>query len=754
MGDSYFDEHNARQAGDNEKGGMVDDEQSPIEEVALVVSTADDPSLPIYTFRMWFIGVLTCALLSFINQYFWFRQASLIINPIAAIICTLYLGRFMADVLPTARINMFGTYFTLNDGPFGLKEHVLISIFANTGSAFGNGNAYAIDIITIVRQMYGKKIGFFPAFLLITTTQVLGYGWAGLLRRFLVDPAHMWWPLNLVNVSLFRTLHEPDTPPKGQLTRLQFFLICVCISFSWYAVPDYLMPIVTTMSWVCWAWPHSVTAHQLGSGQYGMGIGAFSMDWATISAFLLSPLATPWFALVNIFVGFCIVTYIFIPAIYWGDVYDAKRYAFLSSKLFLYSGKVYPTQKVLTPQLRLNVTAYEELGKAHLSGFFAITYGIGFAALTATVVHVALWHGVEIWQRSRLAAMESKPDIHTRLMQRYPKLPEWWFMVLLVVNIGVAIGTLEGYKEFQLPWWGLLIGCALSAFFTLPIGIIAATTNQVPGLNIITEMIWGYIQPGRPVANVCFKTYGYISMTQAVSFLQDFKLGHYMKIPPRSMFLVQVCGTILAGIVNLGAAYWLYGTIEKGHICITSGPNAIPLNSQWTCPSANVFFTASVIWGLIGPKRVFGPHAEYRDLNWFFLIGAFAPIPFWALAKVLPNQRWLRKVNMPILIGSTGLMPPAGPINYTSWFVVGMTFNYFVFKYKKAWWVRYNYVLSAAMDTGVMFMAIVVFVSVQVNNGYYLEWWGAGLSLIDNCKYARCARAKGALSIDASCPVV
>ena len=50
----------------------------------------------------------------------------------------------------------------------------------------------------------------------------------------------------------------------------------------------------------------------------------------------------------------------------------------------------------------------------------------------------------------------------------------------------------------------------------------------------------GTILPGRPIANVCFKTYGYMSMSQAISFLSDFKLGHYMKIPPRSMFLVQV----------------------------------------------------------------------------------------------------------------------------------------------------------------------------------------------------------------------
>jgi hypothetical protein len=50
----------------------------------------------------------------------------------------------------------------------------------------------------------------------------------------------------------------------------------------------------------------------------------------------------------------------------------------------------------------------------------------------------------------------------------------------------------------------------------------------------------GLIRPGYPIANVCFKVYGYMSMSQAVAFLSDFKLGHYMKIPPKSMFVVQV----------------------------------------------------------------------------------------------------------------------------------------------------------------------------------------------------------------------
>ena len=34
--------------------------------------------------------------------------------------------------------------------------------------------------------------------------QILGFGWAGIFRRYLVEPAAMWWPTNLVQVSLFR----------------------------------------------------------------------------------------------------------------------------------------------------------------------------------------------------------------------------------------------------------------------------------------------------------------------------------------------------------------------------------------------------------------------------------------------------------------------------------------------------------------------------------------------------------------------
>lgn len=641
----------------------------------------------------------------------------------------------------TNRIFFKGTRyeFTLNPGPFNVKEHVLITIFANSGA----GTVYAIHIVSAVKIFYRERITFFVSLIVVITTQVLGFGWAGIFRRYLVEPAEMWWPANLVQVSLFRALHEKEERAKGGLSRTQFFLIAFICSFAYYVLPGYLFPMLTSLSWVCWVFPNSVLAQQLGSGLKGLGLGAIGLDWSSVSSYLGSPLASPWFATANMAVGFAFIMYIVTPISYWFNFYHAKNFPIFSDGLFTSTGQDYNISSIIDNKFNLDVAAYEKSGPLYLSTFFAMTYGVGFAALSATIVHVALFHGREIWQQSKSAFQEKKMDVHTRLMSKYNQVPEWWFVSILIANIAATIFACEYYNDqLQLPWWGVLLACGLAIFFTLPIGIITATTNQTPGLNIITEYIIGYLYPGRPVANICFKVYGYISMTQAITFLQDFKLGHYMKIPPRTMFMAQVVGTLIAALVYLGTAWWLMDTIPN--ICNT---NLLPSNSPWTCPGDHVFYDASVIWGLIGPRRIFGDLGTYAAINWFFLIGAVAPLLVWFAHKAFPEKRWISLINMPILIGATGNMPPATAVNYISWIVVGFLSGFVVFRYRQNWWRRHNYVLSGALDAGLAFMGVLLYLCLGMEE-ISLSWWGSNL---DGCPLASCPTAKGI--VVGGCPV-
>ncbi|KAL5577446.1 hypothetical protein UlMin_019145 [Ulmus minor] len=594
--------------------------------------------------------------------------------------------------------------FNLNPGPFNVKEHVLITIFANSGA----GTVSAIHLVSAVKIFYRKNMSFF----------VLGFGWAGVFRRYLVEPAAMWWPQKLVQVSLFRALHEKEKRPNGGLTRNQFILIAFTCSFAYYVFPGYLFPRLTSFSWVCWIFPTSILAHQLGSGLRGLGIGAFGFDWSTISSYLDSPLASPWFATANVAVGFSLELYVLVPLAYWFNIYKSKSFPIFSDGLFTSTGQSYNVSAIIDSKFHVDMEAYEREGPLHMSTLFAINYGFTFACLTATIVHVILFNGRQIWELSKSAFQEKKMDAHTRLMRRYKQVPEWWFVCLLVANIAATIFTCQYYNdELQLKWWGVLLACALAIFFTLPIGVIKATTNQMMGLNVITECIIGYLYPGYPVANMCFKVYGYVSLKQGITFLEDFKLGHYMKIPPRAMFLAQVVGTIISALVHLGTAWWLMDTIPE--ICDRA---LLPADSHWTCPGDHVFYDASVIWGLIGPRRIFGNLGYYSAINWFFLAGAVAPVLVWLAQKAFPDKNWIGLINMPVTFGSSNLLP-ATAVNYTSWIVIGFASGFIAYRYYRGWWSRRNYVLSGALDTGLAFMGVLLYLCLGMEH-VSLNWWG------------------------------
>ncbi|KAH7565681.1 hypothetical protein JRO89_XS09G0245700 [Xanthoceras sorbifolium] len=376
--------------------------------------------------------------------------------------------------------------------------------------------------------------------------------------------------------------------------------------------------------------------------------------------------------------------YVITPLSYWLNLYHAKNFPIFSEDLFMTNGEQYDILSIVDSKFHLDRNVYAKNGPVNLSTFFAMTYGLGFATLSVMLVHVLLFSGSDLWKQTRNACGGNKKmDIHTKLMKNYNTVPMWWFLVILVVNIAAILFACQHYNaSLQLPWLGALLACAIALYFTLPIE--------------------------RPVANMCFKVYGYISMAQALTFLADFKLGHYMKIPPRAMFMAQVVGTVLAVFVYTITAWWLMGEIP--HLCDTS---MLPRDNPWTCPMDRVFFDASVIWGLVGPRRIFGDLGEYGKINWSFLGGAIAPVLVWLAHKAFLSQKWIRLIHMPVLLGATAMMPPATAVNFTSWIFLGFLSGFVLFRYRPDWWKRYNYILSGGLDAGTAFMTVLLFLALQ-----------------------------------------
>ncbi|KAF5384567.1 hypothetical protein D9757_006480 [Collybiopsis confluens] len=790
-----------------------EEEDSPFPEVRASVSNIDDPEMPAMTFRMWIVGLSLCMLSAALNVFFNFRSPAPSVVPNALLLLSYPLGKFLSFTLPikTFRIPLPRSPFTksssrpadpalppppppsfsfsLNPGPWNIKEHALVFIMANVAIS----SPYAINAIVVSEVYYEQVWGYWFSLVLVLATQLTGFGLAGVCRRFLVWPASMVWPQNLVACTLLNTLHaeeeadldddgavsgavvaHPDAVEDGipssssipipgkisrskshvttptsflsrlrsslnpfastrqkPLTRYRFFIVLAVFSFIFFFLPGFLFQALSVFSFICWAVPTNVVVNQLFGVYSGMGMSVLTADWTQIS-WIGSPLMVPWWAQVHIFGGFVAFFWILTPILYYTNSWDLAYFPISDNQPYDRFGGAYNITRVLTKDDTFNQTAYEEYSALYLPATYAVCYLIAFALSTCVITHTLLYHGKALLAGIKRIRVESD-DIHAKLMRSYPEVPDWWYLLSMVVFFCLAIIAVEVWHS-GVPIWALLLAVLLPMIYILPSGFIYAMTGQGITLNIVAQIIPGTLLPGNPMANMVFKAYSVQTLSEATAFVQDLKLGHYIKIPPRATFLVQLISTILASFVQVGVKQWIFANVPD--IC-KSGQK-----SQLTCPHNQVFFTASSVWGLIGPTRQFGTGSIYHPHLYAIAIGAVLPIPFWLYQRRYPAS-WIRYVSTPVILNGVSAIPPATGkflfvlystwlirfqtgINFSSWFAVGFIFQYLIRKRNFAWWAKFNYVTSAALDCGTVISLIFIFFTLQFPRGgqISLNWWG------------------------------
>lgn len=198
------------------------------------------------------------------------------------------LGKFMHIVLPTTCFRTFGHSWSLNPGPFNIKEHVVIGFMINVGF---NG-IYATDIIATQKVFFNQETPYLYQLLVCTSTTIIGFGLVGFIRPFIVWPASMIWPASLVNATIYNTLHGTFGNTQKGMSRLKFFVIVLICAAVWYLLPGYLFTSLSVFNWVCWIAPTNVIINQIFGYNTGLGVGFLTFDWAQIS-WLSSPLVTP-----------------------------------------------------------------------------------------------------------------------------------------------------------------------------------------------------------------------------------------------------------------------------------------------------------------------------------------------------------------------------------------------------------------------------------------------------------------------------
>ncbi len=180
-------------------GGEDDDvpvvEDSPYPEVRAAVHPYDDHTLPCNTLRAWTIGLSLIFLGASMNTLFSLRSPNISLGALIAQVIAWPLGRGWARFVPDKDVTLLLPWLAkgglkrvtirLNPGPFNVKEHAIIVVMASVSFSV----AYATDIILAQKVFYDQDFGLVWQMLLVVSTQSLGYGIAGMMRRFLGEYA-------------------------------------------------------------------------------------------------------------------------------------------------------------------------------------------------------------------------------------------------------------------------------------------------------------------------------------------------------------------------------------------------------------------------------------------------------------------------------------------------------------------------------------------------------------------------------------
>ena len=468
----------------------------------------------------------------------------------------------------------------LNPFPFNQKEHVAILIsksISNCDLLSALLTSLIVSSSAAQKLYYPNQPGKVVSIFLIFSSQLLGYGFAGLLRKTLVYPKAMLFPGSLPISTLFQTLHRDK---KETQLRLKFFYMVAAGIFCWEWIPEYIMPILVGVNIFCPAKRDSLKFTNFfggAGGNEGLGVFGLCLDWQYIGS---GCLYMPPLTLLTGFTGYVLCIILFM-GIYYSNILRAQSMPFLSQ--LLYTGRSnfshfdrYNQTTILNDASELDPSMLADYGLPWFAATYASSLLTNNLGTTATITYMFLYHISDLaiiyndftknvlqkairpslWHWKFWDGKQEKPDKsdpgldpHYKLMLEYDEVPGWRYATIMVLSFTVGMICIYEAKS-TLPWYAYIVSILLSFVFTLFMGIQTARFGMYVGQQNLIQMIGAFINPGKPLANMYFTLYGSNSVTQALGLLSDLKLGQYMKLSPKATFTMQILGTLIGAILN------------------------------------------------------------------------------------------------------------------------------------------------------------------------------------------------------------
>lgn len=520
------------------------------------------------------------------------------------------------------------------------------------------------------------------------------------------------------------------------ISRYRFFITAFIAMFVWFWFPDTIFGALSIFNWIAWIAPNNFNLTAITGINKGLGFNPFpTFDWNVVTHHV-DPLVVPFRVTFNAFVG-AVLGGITIVGLYWTNAFNTGYLPINSNAMYNHQAGSYNVTKILDHRGWLNETAYQAYSPVYLAASSITMYYYFFATYAATVSYAILYHrnDIALGFRSLVRSFKKEKtddfkDVHAKMMASYKEVPEWWYLILNVVAIVFGVAAVAAWPT-ETSVGVVFFGIALALVFVIPTGIIFATTGMEVEFNVLAEFIGGAWEPGNALAMNFFKCFGYVTTAHALDFANDLKLAHYLKIPQRHTFFAQVIAVFVSALVCTGVMNFQIQHIPD--LCETNQKD------RFSCPGVNTYFTAAVLFGSLGARKVFGTGGIYTVLLSAFPVGFALPIVFYFFQRKLPRTHWAAKIHPVMLMQGGSYWSPYNLAYMWPAVIPGWFSMVFLRQRYLAFWSKYNYVCSAAFQAGIAIAAVIIFFAVSYP-GVTIDWWGNNAS--SGCEAKACTLLK------------
>ncbi|KFY04432.1 hypothetical protein V491_09345 [Pseudogymnoascus sp. VKM F-3775] len=697
-----------------------------------LLSLRDDLE-PALTFRSLFLATILSAFQAVMYQIYYFKPTAITIQGTFIVIIAYFLGKAWAAFLPRgdrfeARWRERGGQGKLprwisvisffNYGPWNLKEHAICTITATSAS---NG-AIAITVFAAQDLFYDLPLNATKVILCTLSIGLFGYGISGILRPIAVWHVDAVYWSTLPTVKTLQGMHWQEVKNSKPI---RYFWYAFAGMFAYEWLPAYIFPFLNSVSIPCLAAMHatgskaSVLTNLFGGSINNEGLGLFtlSFDWQYITSFQTS---LPLTLQANSAVGF-FVCFLAMIGIYYTDAFSSKSLPFMSSRLLSDDGSAYPIKKVFAGGV-LDTDALATYGNPSITGTFAYAMFMANAAIGALIAHCILFWGGDIKRAYKSAREGNYSDRHHAYMTKhYKEAPWWWYISLLVISFVLGLVVVIKEKDI-LPVWAYIVAL-ISGIIVSPFSIILYSRygNGI-ATNNLSKMLAGLMLPGRPVGNMYFNAWSHNVIQNSLNLCNDLKMGEYLKIPPRVMFLTQVYGTVLGSFVN----YAVMISIVGGNRDLLVNSNG---NSSWSGATIQGYNTNATSWAMA--KYLYKSGARYSIVPIGLAIGAGCVVVHRFVVHYVPKIRGfsLSDFNFPQFIQYAGYIPynQSQTCVIFSQLIAGFFVQFYLRNYRPRIFKNYSYLITGAFDGASLTVLFILSFAVFGAGGRSIpfpSWWG------------------------------